>query len=96
MTDGDEGSSLPMTVLENLHFWLNSIAAQAPGAPILLVGTHADVVSDVQKQAFIERVEESFKDTAFERMLCAGIHCISSVRKFTSNPAVACDFWVDD
>ena len=80
MTDGDEGSSLPMTVLENLHFWLNSIAAQAPGAPILLVGTHSDAVTDAKKQAFIARVEESFKDTAFERMLCAGIHCISSVQ----------------
>jgi serine/threonine protein kinase/GTPase SAR1 family protein len=78
-TDGDEGSSLPMTVLENLHFWLNSIAAQAPKAPIVLVGTHSDAVTAEVQQAFIQRVESSFVDKFFERQLHGGIHPISSV-----------------
>ena len=83
LTDGDEGScstSVAMTVLENLHFWLNSIAAQAPKAPIIVVGTHADVVDETKRKAVVTRVEASFVDRAFERQLVGGgIHCISCV-----------------
>ena len=77
-----------MTVLQNLHFWLNSIAAQAPGAPIILVGTHADAVTEEQRHRFTQRVEASLTDTAFERQIqvplhwdpsCPSMHCISSV-----------------
>lgn len=82
LIDGDEGcsASVAMTELENLHFWLNSIAAQAPNAPILVVATHADVVDAAKREAVVARVEASFVDRAFERQLVGGgIHCISCV-----------------
>eukprot|EP01043_Picozoa_sp_COSAG02_P036149 COSAG02_NODE_2631_length_8391_cov_16.487096_4_plen_1186_part_00 len=83
LTDGDEGScstGVAMTELENLHFWLNSIAAQAPNAPIIVVATHVDVVDDEKRKAVVTRVEASFVDRAFERQLVGGgIRCISCV-----------------
>ena len=45
----DLASPSPQTQQRCLHFlfyWLNQIAVQAPGAPILLIGTHKDAASD--------------------------------------------------
>jgi hypothetical protein len=52
----DDGEDTGMTQLGNLHFWLDSIHAQAPRAPIIVVGTKADTVDEAQKQRRIAQV----------------------------------------
>ena len=52
-----------MTQLENIHFWLNSIHAQAPSAPIIVVGTKADTVNERQRAQRIDDVKSSFVGT---------------------------------
>ena len=45
----DLASPSPKTQQRCLHFlfyWLNQIAVQAPGAPVMLIGTHKDAASD--------------------------------------------------
>eukprot|EP01047_Picozoa_sp_COSAG01_P002169 COSAG01_NODE_56_length_31088_cov_39.354771_5_plen_1355_part_00 len=69
----DEGSIVSsgdgITNLDNIHFWLNSIHAQAPRAPIMVIGTKSDLVdADVRKRR-ISDIETSFEGAAFERQL---------------------------
>jgi serine/threonine protein kinase len=77
-TDG-QTDGIHETLEENLHFWLNQVAASAPRAPIIVVATHLDKVTEPQRLAFVQHLEESFIDTAFERQILGGISCISSV-----------------
>ena len=63
---GGEDAHADMTHLENLTYWLNSIHAQAPNAPVLIVGTKADLVDEETRQARVAEVERSFEGAAFE------------------------------
>ena len=65
----DDNDASGMTQLENLHFWLNSIHAQAPRMPIIVVGTKADQVDAESRERRIEEVEASFVGAAFELQL---------------------------
>ena len=65
----DEDESYAVTQKQNLLFWLNTVHAQAPSSPIMVVGTHADCVSEEQRQDIADELEEAFEGAAFERQL---------------------------
>jgi GTPase SAR1 family protein len=58
-----------MNQLENIHFWLNSIHAQAPNAPIIVVGSKTDLVDEQTRSARVAAMEQTFVGAAFERQL---------------------------
>jgi GTPase SAR1 family protein len=51
--------------LEHLKFWLNSVALHAPDAPVVVVGTHADMVPSASGKAAVDELllglREKFK-----------------------------------
>ena len=75
-----EDAECGATRLENLHFWLNSIHAQAPDAPIYVVGTHRASVDAVTLAARKAQIEASFEGQAFDGQLCSGseIVCVDN------------------
>ena len=57
-------------LLDSLKFFLNAIAAQAPQAPIVIVGTHLDQISDkMQCLENLRMLESGFEGAAFESQL---------------------------
>eukprot|EP01048_Picozoa_sp_COSAG05_P025081 COSAG05_NODE_6208_length_1000_cov_0.815760_1_plen_304_part_01 len=75
--DKDPGSCLlgadaecGLTQLDNLHFWLNSIHAQAPQAPIFVVATHRNQVADSLAKTRLEIVHQSFEGKPFYHQIC--------------------------
>ena len=77
---GGEDAECGATRLENLHFWLNSIHAQAPDAPIFVVGTHRESVDAVTLNERTSQIEQSFDGQAFDGQLCANseIVCVDN------------------
>ena len=57
MVDGE--SARTSEAIEFLRFWLNSIKMHADGAPIILVGTHKDMISDDEDH---RRIDELLAD----------------------------------
>ena len=82
--------SLQMTQLENLHLWLNSIHAQAPRAPILVVGTKADRLDADHRIRTIGDIDKSFAGAAFERQLvrCGGNTVVAVNNTVDDDPGV--------
>ena len=48
-----------MTCLENLHYWLGTIHGYAPRAPISVVGSKADMVSEELRDQRVKLIEDS-------------------------------------
>ena len=56
-------------VLDRIFYWLNSIRTHASGAPIFLVGTHADEVATREEHQTLNSVLENYlkrKKTTFK------------------------------
>ena len=57
-------------VLDRIFYWLNSIRTHASGAPIFLVGTHADEVATREEHQTLNSVLENYlkrKKTTFKK-----------------------------
>ena len=73
-----EDAACGLTQLENLHFWLNSIHAQAPDAPIIVVGTHRASISDEDAALRLSVVSKSFEGQAMPLWTIARLPAFSS------------------
>jgi hypothetical protein len=67
-----EDAASGMTQLQMLHFWLNHVHAQAPQAPIFVVGTHCRSVPPQLQESRRQRIVRSFEGTAFYGQVEAG------------------------
>eukprot|EP01051_Picozoa_sp_SAG22_P004045 SAG22_NODE_208_length_15237_cov_22.602774_6_plen_1481_part_00 len=63
---GGEDEHAEMSHLENLIYWLNSIHAQAPNAPVLVVATKSDLVDDSTRDRRVQQIQDAFAGAAFE------------------------------
>ena len=87
ITDGEKG-------MNEIQQWLINIQARAPNSPVIIVGTHMDVVKDEFPPSFSEylqqRIREKFITIAdpekfgLPRVLGA-VHAIFEVFKLMSN-----------
>eukprot|EP01046_Picozoa_sp_COSAG06_P036647 COSAG06_NODE_4061_length_4614_cov_54.126247_1_plen_1257_part_10 len=73
-----EDSSSGMTGLENFHFWLNTISAMAPDAPITLVATKADLVTEEECKERLKIIEQSLEGTPYRQQIIGGVIPVSS------------------
>ena len=75
-----EDAECGLTQLQNLHFWLNSVHAQAPEAPIIVVGTHRASLTDNVAAERLAVIEASFERTAFYDQLRNGgkVFCVDN------------------
>jgi GTPase SAR1 family protein len=48
--------------LEHLKFWLNSVALHAPDAPVVMVGTHADLVPSASGKAAVDELLKGLRE----------------------------------
>ena len=64
-----EDAECGVTQLDNLHFWLNSIHAQAPDAPVIVVATHRASISDAEAESRLDTIHESFAGKPFAEPL---------------------------
>ena len=69
-----------LTQLDNLHFWLNSVHGRAPSAPIIVVGTHRQSVSDEVAEERLRTIHQSFERAAFKDQLRNGgqVFCVDN------------------
>eukprot|EP01043_Picozoa_sp_COSAG02_P031301 COSAG02_NODE_2036_length_10039_cov_174.290040_1_plen_1339_part_00 len=75
-----EDAECGLTQLQNLHFWLNSVHAQAPDAPIIVVGTHRASITDEVAAERLAMIESTFERTAFYDQLRNGgkVFCVDN------------------
>eukprot|EP01046_Picozoa_sp_COSAG06_P009655 COSAG06_NODE_507_length_14929_cov_109.047067_4_plen_2293_part_00 len=76
-----EDLSSNMTCLENFHYWLNVIHAMAPHAPITLVATKSDLVTEEQCKERIQIIEQSLEGTPYRHQILGGVIPVSSKRE---------------
>jgi hypothetical protein len=62
---------------ENLDFWLSSIFARAPSAPILLVCTKVDLVDAETKERRLDALWSFFEGKPWQERICQ-VKCVSS------------------
>jgi C1A family cysteine protease len=60
------------------HYWLNTIHAQAPHAPITLVATKADLVSEADCKARLAIIEDSLVGAPYRSQIVGGVIPVSS------------------
>eukprot|EP01046_Picozoa_sp_COSAG06_P011381 COSAG06_NODE_648_length_13415_cov_83.005783_6_plen_1290_part_01 len=87
----DSAQSGGITQLQNLHFWLNTIHAKAPTAPVFVIGTHCDKISSEELEKRAKIIEQSFTRKVFEEQLEVAIptlcrHCDGAQMTCISNP----------
>ena len=66
-----------LTQLGSLMWWLGSVHAQAPEAPIMVVGTHAKSITAELLEERREQIEESFEGRAFYGQI-SSFKCVDS------------------
>eukprot|EP01051_Picozoa_sp_SAG22_P012986 SAG22_NODE_1405_length_4491_cov_3.141849_1_plen_1328_part_10 len=78
---GGEDEHAKMSNLENLIYWLNSIHAQAPNAPVLVVATKSDLMDESTRARRVQQVQDTFEGRAFEgQIVNSDMICTSSLR----------------
>ena len=82
---GGEDAECGATRLENLHFWLNGIHAQAPETPIFVIGTHAQSIDADTLCARKDEIEASFEGQAFDNQICANSEIVCVDNKLDSS-----------
>eukprot|EP01046_Picozoa_sp_COSAG06_P045782 COSAG06_NODE_6383_length_2956_cov_29.742387_2_plen_832_part_01 len=73
-----EDSFSNVTCLENFHYWLDVIHAMAPNAPITLVATKADLVSQEECQTRLHIIQKSLAGTPYRKQIIGGVIPVSS------------------
>ena len=67
-----------MTCLENLHYWLGTIHGYAPRAPISVVGSKADMVSEELRDQRVKLIEDSLRGTPYHSQIVGPVVAASS------------------
>ena len=55
--------------MNEIQQWLINIQARAPNSPVIIVGTHLDVVKDEFPPSFSDYLQVYLNDNLFMRML---------------------------
>ena len=67
-----------MTCLENFHYWLGTIHGQAPDAPIAVIASKADLVTEEVREERMAEINASLEGTPYQSQIVGELTATSS------------------